>query len=253
MPPRAEQDEIVRFLDYKLAKIDRLISIKQKQMELIKEKISFEFNNIKNNVNNFKQLKHIVSLENKFIAINLDGKYRKLGMYNRGRGIFFREETLGTELGQSSFQNVKPNRLIFSGQFAWEGAVSITRNVPDNALASHRYYLLSPNLNIATPEYLWSYFMSEEGNLILNTCSHGAAGRNKPLNIKELLESKIPLPKIEEQRIIQRIVFYFENFRRMLTRYTNLLQEYRARLISDVVTGTIDVRNWKQNTCSEDK
>ena len=38
LPPREEQDAIVRFLDAKCAKIDRLIKLKERQIELLNEK-----------------------------------------------------------------------------------------------------------------------------------------------------------------------------------------------------------------------
>ena len=37
VPPRAEQDQIVRYLDWQVSKINRLIAAKRKQIELLKE------------------------------------------------------------------------------------------------------------------------------------------------------------------------------------------------------------------------
>lgn len=245
IPNMEEQDKIVNFLDNKLAKIDRLLSIKQKQTDILKEIILSLFYNSRKNTKNRIPLKKFATLENNFINIDHDKLYQKLGMYNRGRGIFFRDKTLGIDLGQSSFQNVIPNRLIISGQFAWEGAVSITRDIPSNAIASHRYYLLDIMNDMAVPEYIWAYFMSEEGKTVLNSCSHGAAGRNKPLNIREVLEVEIPLPKMDDQEIIKKKILELEKFRTITSHNIQLLQEFRTRLISDAVTGAIDVSNWK--------
>lgn len=37
IPPREEQDQIVRFLDWKVSSINRLIGVKQKQIAALKE------------------------------------------------------------------------------------------------------------------------------------------------------------------------------------------------------------------------
>lgn len=44
-PPREEQDQIVRFLDWKLAKINKLIRAKKKQIELLNEQKQVIINN----------------------------------------------------------------------------------------------------------------------------------------------------------------------------------------------------------------
>ena len=45
VPPRAEQDQIVRFLDWKVSQIDRLIAGYQKEIELLEEQKSVKINN----------------------------------------------------------------------------------------------------------------------------------------------------------------------------------------------------------------
>ncbi|MBT2159496.1 restriction endonuclease subunit S [Clostridioides difficile] len=45
-PPREEQDQIVRFLDWKLAKINKLIRAKKKQIALFNEQRQAIINNV---------------------------------------------------------------------------------------------------------------------------------------------------------------------------------------------------------------
>ncbi len=42
IPPRAEQDQIVRFLDWKMSEINRLISVKKKQIDVLREYMQAE-------------------------------------------------------------------------------------------------------------------------------------------------------------------------------------------------------------------
>lgn len=46
VPPRTEQDQIVRYLDWQVSKINRLIAAKRKRIELVKEHFSVRIANI---------------------------------------------------------------------------------------------------------------------------------------------------------------------------------------------------------------
>ena len=147
-------------------------------------------------------------------------------------------------MGDSLFQVIHANRLMISGQFAWEDAVYVTAKKDEAGLASHRYYLLkSINSNVPV-EYLFGYFLSLKGLSDLQRCSHGAAGRNRPLNINELLRIKIPVVN-EQDKILSfsKIVHAYMEMRPIVLAKEQLFNELKNAIISDVVTGKIDVRN----------
>lgn len=244
VPPRAEQDQIVRFLDWKISEINKLINLERESLVFARELVNSFFDSLVKRSHSKVMLKRLVSLNEKFIDINPDEFYRKLGMYNRGRGIFLRDPIEGREMGDSRFQRVYENRLIISGQFAWEDAVFITSRKDEQGVASHRYYLLK-SINKSVPvEYLFGYFLSQKGFTELQLCSHGSAGRNRPLNIKELLNIKIPI--LNDEFAIQRFCMLVQSYmklRPIILRKEEVLQELKSRIISDVVTGKIDVRN----------
>ncbi len=243
VPTDDEQKKIVEFLDYQSALINKLIQYNKKNIGLLVENLNRRFFETEKSEKRVK-LKYLVKLHQDFIDPDPQTLYRKAGMYNRGRGIFTREPMYGADLGSSSFQWIKPNCLLISGQFAWEGATYLTTNDDTNALISHRYYLLEVNSDLITPEYLWAYFMSDEGQMMLNVCSHGAAGRNKPLNIRELLNVAIPLPNRKDLlSSIDDAARIIMSYRKVDSKQTELLEEYKASLISAAVTGQIDVRD----------
>ena len=242
LPPREEQDQIVRYLDAKVGKINKLIRIKQKQIALLKEYIYSELDALILCSTKTISIKRLVFLESNFIEVEKGKLYSKIGMYNRGRGIFSRPPVLGKDMGISKFQKVSEDMLLLSGQFAWEGSVSITQKKDEKSVASHRYYLLSVKDSSVTIEYIWSYLTSRDGIELLNRCSHGAAGRNKPLNIKELLRANIPIPPLENHGKLKHLVCRLESFVEQINSVIITLAEYRTRLISDVVTGKVDVR-----------
>lgn len=198
VPPRSEQDQIVRFLDWKVSGINRLINIKQEQLRKVKELLDRLFRDTTSKCSKKVKIKYLFELDDDFFVPDASESYAKAGMYNRGRGIFLREPCLSNELGDSQFQHIHSDRLMLSGQFAWEDAVYITQEKDTHGIASHRYYLLKPVRYIPV-EYLWLYFLSGEGFFNLQQCSHGSAGRNRPLNIKEVLNLELPVPDDKEK------------------------------------------------------
>lgn len=244
LPPRSEQDKIVKYLDYKIVKINKFIKAKKKQIERLRELIDYHTNKCINDSNTtWSRFSSVVDLVNEEIERNSHEKYTPIGLYNRGRGIFHKKEVAGSELGDSTFYKVDNDTLIFSGQFAWEGAVAYSNIENIGCIASHRYPMLRGKSNICTSRYLWAFFITEYGGNLINQHSRGAAGRNRPLNIRTLLKEKIAIPNIEDQQLINKLVDKYRQFVEEFNKEHKLLLEYRNSLISNVVTGKVDIRN----------
>ncbi len=89
--------------------------------------------------------------------------------------------------------------------------------------------------------FLLAFFLTDWGQLLLDHHSRGAAGRNRPLNPRTLLKEKIPLPPLSHQMDIVEMLQREKLVHQHAEYYKRLLIEYRTRLISDVVTGKLDV------------
>lgn len=242
VPPREEQDQIVRFLDWKVSSINRLINIKQEQLRKVKELLDRLFRDTTSKCSKKVKIKYLFELDDDFFVPDASESYAKAGMYNRGRGIFLREPCLGNELGDSQFQHIHSDRLMLSGQFAWEDAVYITQEKDTHGIASHRYYLLKPVRYIPV-EYLWLYFLSGEGFFNLQQCSHGSAGRNRPLNIKEVLNLELPVPDDKEKaNALNELVRDYMRLQVITEEEKKALLDFKTHLVADIVTGKIDVR-----------
>lgn len=242
VPPREEQDQIVRFLDWKISNINKLINIKQEQLKKVKELLDRLFRDTMSKCSKNVKIKYLFELDDDFFVPDASESYAKAGMYNRGRGIFLREPCLGNELGDSQFQHIHSDCLMLSGQFAWEDAVYITQEKDTHGIASHRYYLLKP-VRYVPVEYLWVYFLSCEGFFNLQQCSHGSAGRNRPLNIKEVLNLELPVPDDKEKaNALNELVRDYMRLQVITEEEKKALLDFRTHLVADVVTGKIDVR-----------
>ena len=97
--------------------------------------------------------------------------------------------------------------------------------------------------NFRDDKVLVSFFQSELGNLILDFHSKGAAGRNRPLNARTLVKEKIPIPPLNVQKQFTELLDLEISVSKSIKRLMKLLTEYRISLISNIVTGKIDVRD----------
>ena len=185
------------------------------------------------------RLAHCCDVMSRPVVQNDASSYTQLGLFNKGRGIFFKDERKSENMGDSNFFWVEKGDLILSGQFAWEGAVTMASDEETGCVISHRYPAIRGK-SIAT-EYLCALLMTDFGDFLLNESSRGAAGRNRPLNIRLLLDEKIRLPSLEVQNEIRRLMYLRAQAEKKFKRNTELLNEYRQSLISNVVTGKVRV------------
>ena len=69
----------------------------------------------------------------------------------------------------------------------------------------------------------------------------GSAGRNRTLNITNLFKEKLPLPKMELQIEIQKLVKETDIFENYARSKIKLLKEYQKSIISSAVTGKVKI------------
>lgn len=239
-PSSEDQQKIANYLDEKTAMIDQIIEKKLRQLELWKEKIlNRAMSEQMNGQGEFMRIKYLVERFEEYVDIKDHIQYEALGLYNRGRGIFHKELELGKDIKDSSFSYVSRKDLILSWQFAWEGAVALANENESGCVVSHRYHIIKDGL--IRNEYLLALLMTKFGDFILNESSRGSAGRNRPLNIKLLLEEKIRIPSKQVQQEIADLIHSKKTFENKIKESINLLQEFKSSLISHVVTGKIKI------------
>ncbi|NSZ06215.1 hypothetical protein G6M14_07570 [Agrobacterium tumefaciens] len=242
-PPIDEQRLIVRFLDWHGAQTAKLVRAKQSLLKLVAEEREALTQDVVSSPGT-QQIRLGNVVDHVFRSVEREGAriYTPVGLYNRGRGIFQKTPTRGNQLGDSTFSWIEEGDLILSGQFAWEGAVALAGTDEAGCIASHRYHILCGKEEFVQTIYLSSVLRTSFGTLLLNEHSRGAAGRNRPLNIRMLLKEKIPVPTHSEQARLVELVTLEKRLINSIAKFADQLHEFRMRLIADVVTGKLDVR-----------
>ncbi len=241
--PLPEQSGIVRYLSHVDRRFRRYIEAKEKLIRLLEEgRKTATLDAVQAPGTKSQRIGVVADLVERPIKRASDETYTPIGLYNRGRGIFRKEARGGDDLGDSDFFWVEEGDLVISGQFAWEGTVALASGVEHGCVASHRYPILRGKPSILDSGFLLGLFRTDWGQLILDHNSRGAAGRNRPLNVRALMKEKIAVPPIKSQLPVAGMLQRESDARQQVSLLKQLLNEYRTRLIADVVTGKLDVR-----------
>lgn len=243
LPPLAEQDAIARYLAHVDRRIQRYIEAKEKLISLLEEKRKVATQEAMQSSDATSQrLKAVAEIVERPVKRVSDETYTPVGLYNRGRGVFRKEPRSGNDLGDSDFFWIEEGDLVISGQFAWEGAIALASDVEHGCVASHRFPILRGKSGISNSRFLLAFFKTDWGQFILDQNSRGAAGRNRPLNVRTLMKEKISLPPIKDQMRIAEMLQLESHVRQQARLSEQLLNEFRASLIAHVVTGKLDMR-----------
>ena len=127
--------------------------------------------------------------------------YVRLGIRSHGKGTFYNYVKPGQELGTAQMHKVATDKLIVNITFAWEHAVAITDENDAEKLVSHRFPQFSLSEKIC-PKFLHYLILDGRFRHHLWLSSPGGAGRNRVLKIPEMLEYKMQIPSVDEQRQI---------------------------------------------------
>ena len=113
------------------------------------------------------------------VKVQADKLYTQIGIRSHGKGLFYKEQVTGAELGNKAVFWIEPDCFILNIVFAWEQAIGKTTQAEEGMIGSHRFPMYRPINNRVDTDYLIYYFLTKRGREILEAASPGGAGRNK--------------------------------------------------------------------------
>jgi type I restriction enzyme S subunit len=265
IPPIHEQFFITRYLDDRTRKIDSLIEMKQKLIELLKEERAAVINKaITKGLDprapmrdsgvewlgevpekwEVKRLKYLVTLVNeksnsdsldiKIALENIESYTGKL--VNLDSETIFEGEARSFMRGDVLFNKLRPY-------------LAKVHNAKTNGVCVGELLVFRPSKSLIS-DFLYYRVLSEGFIKEVNSSTYGA---KMPRASWEFIGNMhIPFPAVEEQReIINFIESEYAGIYRVVSKIEKeiaLMQEYRTALISEVVTGKIDVRQMKNSS-----
>jgi len=263
-PPPQEQQQISDYLDYKTSKIDTIIEKTQQKIELLKEQRTSLINRtVTKGLNPDVEMKDsgvewigevpsrwsVVSLKYLFKIIKrISGElgYDVLSVTQKGLKV----KNLDNFQGQHSMDYSK-YQLVFNGDFVMNHMDLLTGYVDlsnKTGVTSPDYRVFSRVNRNTNNNYFLYIFQLSYTRRIFYKFGRGVSnlGRWRLPSI-EWEYFKVPVPDKDTQ---QQIVDYLDKETSKIdklidieSRRLDLLKEYRQSLISDVVTGKVDVRD----------
>jgi type I restriction-modification system specificity subunit len=266
VPPREEQDQIVRYLDWQVSKINRLIAAKRKQIALLHEQHK-------------RRISEAVLHGNDDGCCQKDSGVEWIGMIPehwsviRCKYVFTErdERSIAGEeehLSMSQKYGLVPDSKLDERRMLSEsyvgGKICYKNDLVLNRLKAHLgVFALSPQKGVISPDYT---VLVPNAERILPTYGEAVlksdlCRRELRIRVRGIIEGfwrlytddfntiVIPLPTLKEQRQIMEYIGALDEksivLKQNLEKEIVVLQDLRTRLISDVVTGQIDVRGIK--------
>ena len=265
IPPKPEQDQIVRYLDWKTSEMSRFVHQKKKQIKMLEELKCSKINElitkgIDNNIpmkdsgvdwigqipENW-QIDHIKQHFTIKKRIAGEEGYPVLSITQQG----IREKDIASNEGQMA-QSYANYQFVYPGDFAMNHMDLITGYIDISnqfgvTSPDYRVFVLSDTEHCHAPFYL-RVFQIGYKRRIFYKFGKGAANQGRwRLPKTAFNDFPIQVPPIEEQKEIEKkcleIESKIDDMINGLRKEISLVEELKVKLIFDVVTGQVDVRN----------
>lgn len=273
-PPLAEQVSIVKFLDYALRQVDAAIQVKRRTILLLNEQKQAIINRaVTRGFNSSAQFKHsgipwLGSIPEHWEIRRLKTIGAKFGSGVTPRGgasvylqsgipllrsqnIHFGELRLAKVAyisrqthAEMSGTQVKPRDVLLNITGASIGRACAVPDDLQDANVNQHVCIIRPVQARCDAEYLSMFLATDVAQTCIYVAQNGSSREGLPITAVKALP--IVLPPLEEQQLVRhRVNQDTKNVRDAISRFEReitLLREYRTRLIADVVTGKVDVR-----------
>lgn len=273
IPPPEEQAAIVRYLDHANGRIDRAIRAKRKTIALLNEQKQVIIHravtrgldpSVPFKASGISWLgdipKHWDVLPSK--ALFKHRKEKALSedevlTASQAHGIISRKEFMATEgrrvmqviTGADILKHVEPNDFVMSMR-SFQGGLEWSRV---RGAISSAYVMLIPSANVHPPYF--AYLLKSVAYIAALRRTSDLVRDGQALRYANFGQVPLPLVPLSEQKNIadslDKSVSAIIKAISQLEREIELLREYRTRLISDVVTGKLDVREAVKNLPAE--
>lgn len=264
IPPKEEQEAIVGYLDWQLSKINKLIEVKKKEIKKVTELKKTVVNEaVTRGLNPNVPMKdsgvewlgdipsHWKTYRCKYLFSerderSIEGKEQHLSMsqkYGLVPDTILDERRMLSE-SYAGGKICYENDLVLNRLKAHLGVFSLA---PQMGVISPDYTVLIPRIERIIPAYAEAVLKSQKCRRELRVRVKGVTEGFWRLYTDSFNTIVLPVPPVEEQKSIMDEIKLFEektaNYISVILKEVEVLHELRNKLISDVVTGQIDVRD----------
>lgn len=276
LPSLEEQNQIGKYLDHQTKLIDQLITKKENLVQLLQEQRQAIINeavtkgldpNVKMKDSGIEwlgeipeewEVKRVNHISEEMISGPFGSSLKKEFYVKKGYKIYGQEQVIKNDFGYGDYyiseEKFKELRRceIFSGDvlISCVGTFGKIALVPDNfekGIINPRLVKITPDKSKINPKYFLILLRSKITYSQLESMNRG--GVMGVINLGILSQLRFPIPKIEIQDkiidFVEKRINKFEAIDVLLNSQIKKLKEYRQSVISEAVTGKVDVRDWQ--------
>ncbi|KRN88703.1 hypothetical protein [Ligilactobacillus ceti] len=247
VPPFKEQEQIANYLDWKISEINKLIKIEKEKITELKKafnkKIQFNYNLFDSRL---IKLKFLLKEKLKYglnVSGNLTGEYRYIRITDIDKNGKLKDDNkLFVDIEDDNFVLQKGDVL-----FARSGAtVGKTYIFNDSEKCSFAGYLIRARVSDKIiPKYLYDYTNTADYEEWKDSIFIKSTIQN--ISAEKYNDLLIPVIDLEKQKIVvannQKVYEQYTDLIDLTNKKIEELKSLKQSLISEVVTGKIDVRN----------
>lgn len=183
-------------------------------------------------------MREVAPLVRRNVQLEANQQYKELGARSFGKGLFVKPDFDADAATWEKPVWIMPGDIVFSNIKAWEGAIGVARPEHDGFIASHRYLTSVPHSDLALPEYLLHYLLSEQGLISVNEASPGTADRNRTTKKSALEAILVPVPTLAVQRQFVAFKSAIEASAVVRTNQRSVIEAMLPSLIQNLMTET---------------
>jgi len=262
LPSKDEQNHIVHYLDWQTSRINKLINAKKKQIALLEEQKQVYITDVvTKGLNPSVQMKdsgidyigvvpahwkvllnHRIYKEN---SRKFEGDELVLSLSQKD-GLLPYKDMKERSLHTASYDNwklVMPNDLVLN-RFKAHLGVFFSSNY--RGIVTFHYGVYEPVMELSSKFYEALYHTAEFKRIFASRSNGMTVGLQNLSNTNFYSVYTVYPPYDEQCEIVKEVERIEEKYRVLIEKIgeeINCLHEYRTRLISDVVTGQVDVRD----------
>lgn len=255
IPPRPEQDQIVKFLDFKISKINKFIKDKKYEIELLKEQIEClcysESDSNKTIVNwdkAFEPSWERIKAKRLFNEINLKScPNEELLAVTQNRGVVYKKDCTQNYVSPSG--SLDGLKLVNNGDFvislrSFQGGIeySFCRGIVSPA---YNVFCLKSRFDNPELKTFFRFLFKTKPFIELLKTLGGGIRDGKNISFSDFSEFYMPIPPKEQLAEISKVSKRLDVLQKQNIQLFSLMNEYKTSLISEVVTGKVDVREVK--------
>lgn len=125
--------------------------------------------------------------------------YPSCGVLNRGRGLFDKGVTEGSDTSYTRLFRLSEGQIVYSKLFGWEGAVALVPAEFDGYFVSSEFPTFAPDPDRVAPGFLEHFLKSNQFTEEMARSTNGLGQRRQRVNIDAFLRILVPLPPTSEQ------------------------------------------------------